>query len=236
MFRRVLVGGALMLAMGLCYGDDALWGMFEAQGTEMVEFARTTSLNAAVRASAKSHRRGSDPRLTFRPDDRISEQIEKQAVASAGNIDEALGAKVESILSNVDVRQEFARDMAPYDLRADNVVDALTAYWVTMWMLANQASIPDPNAVIAAREQLTSAVTGNRELRGAGNENRQRIAETLMLETLLALGMRVDATRRGEQTDEHRRLAAAAHHNLIQRGIDLRQNRLTPQGFRTEPP
>lgn len=220
------------IAVQGAHADDVLMGMFQAQGTEMLEFARTTSLNAAVKRSGRdAGSRRSTRALRFQPDPGVSKQVKSSVIQSLYELDDAVGRRAERVIRQQDVIADFRRDMQPYGLKPNNLADAMTAYWATMWMISNQAPVPTAKAVRAARAQLAEALLSNHELVRSGDDVKQTIAESLVYETMLALGIHANATRSGVDTPEYEALAQTAHENFESRGFAMRDIRLTSVGF-----
>ncbi|MFD2649047.1 DUF6683 family protein [Devosia albogilva] len=72
----------------------------------------------------------------------------------------------------------------PYGMRIGNVADALAAYWMLNWMVANAAFTVDvpPGPV---RRQLHQALSVDRSFRALNDDQRQVMAERLMLDFLV---------------------------------------------------
>lgn len=72
----------------------------------------------------------------------------------------------------------------PYGMQLGNVADALASYWMLNWMVANAAFTVDipPGPV---RRQLQQALSVDRTFRALNNDQRQVMAERLMLDFLV---------------------------------------------------
>jgi len=72
----------------------------------------------------------------------------------------------------------------PYGMELGNVADALAAYWMLNWMVANAAFTVDipPRPV---RRQLQHALSIDRSFRSLNDDQRQAMAERLMLDFLV---------------------------------------------------
>ena len=99
-----------------------------------------------------------------------------------------------------------------------------------MWMIANRAEIPPLEQVQAASKQVNAVILGNNFVTQKDDKQKQIIAETLIYETMLALGMRSKAINSGDLAFMNE-LADAAYQNLLKQNIDLRALNLTSQGF-----
>lgn len=73
----------------------------------------------------------------------------------------------------------YRRLVAPFGLRDGNAADALTAYTVLSWMIANNAGDPGRGAVLAARNQIGSRLSVDPQL--STPRNRARAGEEFKL-------------------------------------------------------
>lgn len=71
-----------------------------------------------------------------------------------------------------------------YGMRTGNVADAMAAYWMLNWMVANAAFAVDIPAA-PVRQQLTLALANDRLFATLRNDQRQEMAERLMLDFLV---------------------------------------------------
>ncbi len=204
-----------------------------------INFAITTSLNSAVKAAANNATsRSSSPTnpnlslqaLRFQPSTAVSNKVRNAFIAALQKANPQSAAEIESKLQQQDVIGDFARDMAPYGLRADDIADTLTAYWLTMWMIANQEQIPPVEKVQAVQTQVRTVILQNDNVINATEAARQEIAEITIYETMIALGLLANANQTGDRA-QLQQLADSAYQNMLQQGIDLREIELTSNGF-----
>lgn len=117
-----------------------------------------------------------------------------------------------------DVRSAFRDEAGPYGLRVDDYGDVFTAYMVTMWLIANQAPLPDVASVRAVNEQ-SHAVLASGGLQGSRRE-RQLTAEGMMYELISAIYARQEAERVGDGATLDR-MAGLARKKFLRSGMDL---------------
>ncbi len=204
-----------------------------------LDFARTMTLNSAVKAAANNATsRSSSPAnpnlsvqaLSFQPSTAVSNKVRNAFIEALQKANPQSAAEIESKLRQQDVIGDFARDMAPYGLRADDVADTLTAYWLTMWIIANQEPIPNVDKVQAVQKQVRTVILQNNSVVQATDAARQEIAEVTIYETMIALGLLANANQTGDRY-QLQQLADSAYQNILKQGIDLRDMKLTSNGF-----
>ncbi len=217
-------------------------GMFNASNTAGVNIAGTIAVNAAIKkqASNASGKKPGDPAdaltaqaaaaLTFTPDPLISKRVKEEFTAAVQEADPGKAAHIANVMASSDVLGDFDRDMAPYGFRSNNVADAMSAYWITMWMIANQKAVPTRKRVAAVRAQVTGNMANNPMIAKASLEQRQEMAEGLVYETMFALGQRADVERKRDR-QRQRELANATQTNLLKNGVDMQNLRITSTGF-----
>jgi hypothetical protein len=231
-----------MLFVAAGFGPQAAaqdyMGMFNASNTAGINIAGTIAVNGAIKKqSQNASRRGREAlsadaveALTFTPDSAISRRVKEEFKTAVQRADPAKADHIARVLKAQDVLADFDRDMAPYGFQSNNIADAMSAYWIVMWMIANEAAIPTRKRVAAVHQQVTQNMLTNQMLAKATLEQRQEMTEGLVYETMFALGQRADVERRRDYTRQ-RELARAAHKNMLRNGVDLKNLRMTSQGF-----
>ena len=234
----LLMAAALMTASAVA--QDYM-GMFNASNTAGINIAGTIAVNGAIdkqaRNAAGDRSKPADAllaqsreTLSFAPDPGVSKRVKSEFTQAVMRADPAKAAHIKRVMANQDVLADFDRDMAPYDLKSNNVADAMTAYWITMWMIANQKAIPTRKRVEAAHRQIAANLLANDMYEKASLEQRQEMTEGLIYETMFALGQRADVERRRDYARQ-RELATATQANMLKNGVDLQSLRLTRTGF-----
>lgn len=127
-----------------------------------------------------------------------------------------------------DVRRAFRDEAGPYGLRGDDYGDVFAAYMVTMWLVANQAPLPDVGAVRAVNEQAHEVLAYN-GLQGSRRE-RQLAAEGMMYELVSAIYARQEAERVGD-TATLDRMARLARAKFMKSGMDLQAMVISDAGM-----
>jgi hypothetical protein len=123
-----------------------------------------------------------------------------------------------------DIEKLFGTTVRPFGLKSNDMVDSTTAFWISMWVIANQAPNPTPQEVAGVRNQVRSAMANSSKLSGS-DADKQRFSQMMMYETILALvAFNTDSIDKAQ-------LARATHNNMKRRGMDLRRMRLSKNGF-----
>lgn len=184
--------------------------------------ASATSKRSSSSLAASS---GSD--FQYRPSSAISRQMEADILAIWNRSSPQLAQTAQQSFARQNAIAKFDDNVNAYGLRSGDVGDAMTAYWVIMWVAANQQPLPNKRQVSAVREQLQAQLAQNREVVGADDARRQQIAETFIYEFLLMNTLRLDASN----ASERRQLSASATQQMSKFGLDVRNMRLTDSGF-----
>lgn len=240
---RFLVLFAILGFASMARADFGM-GMFNAANSAGMNIAGTAAINAAIGKSTKNAANSPNTSqnssvtiapdtLEYKPSPEISAQLKERFWNTIKQNNPQSAEEIDTTLRHQDVIGTFKADMAPYGLRADNVGDTVTAYWLTMWLVANQAPIPSKNLVQAAQAQVGKIVLHNKLISNKNDAQKQVVAETLIYETMIALGMHNRAIESGEPS-QIRELSDAAYNNMLRQNIDLRGLNLTSQGFVTK--
>lgn len=172
--------------------------------------------------------RSADP-LDFRRDAGVSARVAAEVVDSLAGGDRALAAQVRKAVAERDIVAEFTERLGEYGLRADNLADAATGYWVAVWVVIHDAPFPPAGHVAAARAQLHTFWRAAPQTRREAA--RQQMAEAMMFEAVITLDKR-KAVREAGDPEAVKRLAEEAQRNMRQRrGVNLGAMALTGDGF-----
>lgn len=169
-------------------------------------------------------------RFTPRPE--ITRQTIAQIVQQARARDAAGGAEIERGLARMDVFATFRQAMGPYPLRPDDAADAMTAYWVISWAMANRlrpgGPLPTPPQVMLVRNQVAAGMA-RAEVARFTEPQRQQLAVEAMVNYLIIHSFWMDRqpgweSRFARISDEQQRVFQGF-------GADLRGLSITDQGF-----
>ncbi len=150
-------------------------------------------------------------------------------VARTRRVDPDGAASLEAKFKTRDLVSQLEAPMATAGLRADNLADAYTVWWITAWSAAQGTNPTPPRATAAAvKRQVESALLSSDTLRGAGDAAKQEFAEGLLIQAALLDGGVEQAKSRPESMGAVRAAATQAARAM---GVDLAAMRLTPAGF-----
>ena len=217
----------LSLALSFQFGAHAQnhIGMFNTSNIASIDIAgaiATTGTTATVKSQPA--------KLVFKSSKTVSLRMKDEFKSAVVKANPQKAARIEQVLSQQDVIGTFARDMAPYGLKPNNVADAMTAYWISMWMVANQASGPTVGAVHGVKRQVSLNLLNDAAIAGASEEQLQEVAEGLIYEAMFALGIRANAINVGDPKRLDI-LSENAYKNMLKLGVDIRAMNLTEKGF-----
>ena len=119
--------------------------------------------------------------------------------------------------------------MRPMGLRADNVADAYTLWWVIAWHAVQQRDgNSDPSVMRAVKAQATQALLNAPEFLNASDAQKQEIAEALIIQAGLIDGHMENAKGNKKYQSD---LAKAVNQGARSMGLDLTKMSLTQDGF-----
>lgn len=167
----------------------------------------------------------------YRPTSAVSAKVRRQFSDWMGRRTSVeQGRRVAQLLERNDPVTNWALLVGDDGLRPGDAADALAAYWILNWAMANGAE-GDRAQVLAVREQVRAIMVDNPAFARLDEPGRQEFAETLMLNFLVQQAAYVDALKRGDKLLQQKLGDAAVARFRNEMGVDLRGLRLTAQGF-----
>ena len=169
---------------------------------------------------------------TYRRSPAVSERVKRDFVDFIRKTDGPVAAQaVERVLAGRDFVQSWSQTVAEEGLRAGDLSDALAAYWMLNYLIANGLDDGPKRSGAAVSRQVRDVVARNQTLARLSEPQRQSLAEILML-NFLAQVAAYDGAVRSNDADLKRRLGDAAVARFRnEMGLDLRQIELTTAGF-----
>ena len=167
--------------------------------------------------------------LNFRFSKAVRDRNIARMVAEQRKIDPAGAAQTEALFSSTDVLTKLDQMMRPLGLRANNVADAYTVWWIEAWEAVHNRSMGDDRALHQAVKQQAEAMLVNTpQLASASDEVKQEFAESLLIHAMLIDGAMENA--RGNQS-QLAKVAQATNKGAKTMGLDLTKLDLTSEGF-----
>jgi len=169
---------------------------------------------------------------TYRESPAVSKQVLTRFtdwVATKANATDA--AAIRRDFEN-DMLGRWAKESSENGLHRGDVADALTAYWVTNWMIANRVtSDPTPAQVRAVRRLFVSVLSSTPAFAKATNAQRQEMAEGFIYNTVLQSSAFGQVFHTGDKALLKSYSDGRAASFKQEMGFDLRTVRLTDAGF-----
>lgn len=161
----------------------------------------------------------------------VSARLRGQFADFLARADPANAARLRQAVRQNDLLGLWERHVAVDGLRRGDVADAMAAYWVQNWQIANKVSYTSRAQVQAVRGQVARALGASPAFARMGDAARQELAETYMLNFVAQGSAFSDAVARKDAALAARLSDAAVARFRSDMKLDLRRLRLTPAGF-----
>lgn len=161
----------------------------------------------------------------------VSTRVHAQFADFAAKADPANGPRLREAILRQDLLGAWQKHVAVDGLKRGDVADAMAAYWVQNWQMANQVAFVDRAKVQAVRGQVAQALSANPAFIRLDDARKQEMAETFMLNFVAQGSAYSDATTRRDTAQVARLSKAAAARIRQEMSLDAAQLRLTPAGF-----
>ncbi len=258
MIRTVMtmLVAVLALAASRSAGAQDFMGMVDAYGQAHVNMLHGQIMSDATRRRtqlARQHRPQADPRpaasgapprtaasrspatLTFRPSAAVTADVHVRLTETlSGAMAQGRSpAEFRRLLDSGDLQRGFREIVGKYGFSDRDLADVLAAHLVMSWQVANDvAELDEPRGNAAVRAGLRDALASADWVRTLGDAQKQALAETLVIGTMLNVTRYIH----GKQSGDAKLVATArADADAMTRsavGINLRDYRMTPAGLR----
>lgn len=178
---------------------------------------------AALPAAAQTTRFARDP-ARF-------EAKQAQIVAAARAQSPQMAAELERAFAT-DIIAQIAPELKRLGLSADDMADMTAAYWVSAWEAVHGVvgKPSDPAQVRGARAQIAGVMAKNPSLATMADADKQDVADTMLLQTLL-VDARMRAAAQAGAAMRQKMSAAIAAEAAQMLKVDLTRMTLGAQGF-----
>jgi hypothetical protein len=173
-------------------------------------------------ASASTHYRASQA---------VSNRVRGQFADFVARTDPANADRLRQTVQQNDLLGLWEKHVSVDGLWRGDVADAMTAYWVQNWQIANNVSFTNRTQIQAVRGQVYRALGSNPRFARLDDAGKQEVAEVFMLNFVAQGSAFSDATAKGDKGLSKRLSDAAVTRFRTEMGVDLRRLRLTDQGF-----
>lgn len=175
-------------------------------------------------------RRGASIQTTYRATPVVTQRVKRQFAAFVGqNGGDAAG--LAAAMEREDFFARWGRHVSSYGLRRGDVADAMTAYWMINWQIANDVTDVSRDQVLAVKRQVLTGMSNDPGFRNLNDAQKQEMAEALILNFIVQSVAYEDAMKAGDASMQGRLQNAAVARFRNEMSLDLRRIRLTEAGF-----
>lgn len=167
----------------------------------------------------------------YRGSPAVSAKVRAQFADFVARADPANAGRLRAAVAQQDLLGLWEKHVATDGLRRGDVADAMTAYWVQNWQMANKVSFASRAQVQAVRGQVARALGTSPAFAKMGDAERQAMAETFMFNFVAQGSAFSDAAARRDAAATARLSDAAAARFRKDMKLDLRALRLTEAGL-----
>ncbi|TCS15915.1 DUF6683 family protein [Caulobacter sp. BK020] len=167
----------------------------------------------------------------YRASPAVTTRVKSQFADFVAKTDPANGPRLRQAVQQNDLLGAWEKHVSVDGLRRGDVADAMAAYWVQNWQIANKVPFTDRTQVQAVRGQVYRALGANPQFARLDDAARQEMAEVFMYNFVAQGSAFSDATAKGDKSLASRLSDAAVARFRSEMNVDLRQLRLTPAGF-----
>lgn len=189
----------------------------------------TASGKPATRAQASPP--GGAVATTYAASPEVARRARGQFVDWLKSTSPDLSAAAEAQLRQADMVAEWSKAVREDGLKTGDAADALGAYWLLNWMMANSRTSNSGAEARTVRDQTRRYLQGNPGFAALGDAHRQEMAEIWMMNFLLQGNAYFDALKRDDRALAAKLGKAAVARFRNEMGIDLTRLQLTPAGF-----
>ncbi|HVJ54706.1 MAG TPA: DUF6683 family protein [Aliidongia sp.] len=209
-----------------------------AQGIMLQETLRRNLMNmqhGPDRKRAPQQGAAAPAMTSYHASPEVSARVLKQYASFAAGLTKQPSDLVLARLQQDNVLGEWDKGWNPDGLHEGDLLDAITSYWITNWVIANGYGDTTKAQALGALEQMRTMLADNAALAKLDEAGRQEVAEIYMLNGVMQAVAYIQAHKSGDQTQLAQLGAAAEKRFRNEAHIDLRGFVLTDQGFIKKP-
>lgn len=234
-------------ATALVFGGPAAAQDFSSVGSQYVDFGASMmafgQMNNVLGSTVQKNGKDGDRRINASPrpaaavDTRyrvspvVSTRMRRQFADFLVKSDPANAERLRQTVQQQDLLGLWENHVSVDGLRRGDVADAMTAYWVQNWQIANNIPFADRAKVQAVREQIHRSLVANPAFARFDDAGKQEMAEVFMLNFVVQGSAFSDAAAKGDKALGHRLSDAAVARFRNEMNVDPRQLKLTQVGF-----
>lgn len=233
--RAALVASTLVLVQPVAAQDfSSIGSQYVDYGASMMAVGQLNNvLDSTARSSARSKaaKPATSASTHYAASPAVTARVRARFADFAAKADPANGARLREAILRQDLPGAWEKHVAVDGLRRGDVADAMAAYWVQNWQMANQVAFVDRAKVQAVRRQVARALAANSAFARLNDARKQEMAETFMLNFVAQGSAYSEATSRRDAAQVARLTKAAGARIRQAMSLDAGQLRLTPAGF-----
>jgi hypothetical protein len=161
----------------------------------------------------------------------VSTRVRGQFADFVAKADPANADRLRQTVQQKDLLGLWEKHVSVDGLRRGDVADAMTAYWVQNWQIANNVPFANRGQVQAVRGQIFRMLGADPAFARLDDAGKQEVAEVFMLNFVAQGSAFSDATTKGEKGLSNRLSEAAVARFRNALHVDPRQLKLTQAGF-----
>lgn len=192
---------------------------------------RSQAARPSAGASLSAQRNAAAVSTRYRPSPAVSTRVRGQFADFVAKRDPTNGDRLRQAVQQKDLLGAWEKHVAVDGLRRGDVADAMTAYWVQNWQIANNVPFANRAQVQGVRGQVSQALGSNPAFARLDDAGKQEMAEVFMLNFVAQGSAFSDAAAKKNTTLSRQLSEAAVARFRNEMSIDLRQLKLTEAGF-----
>ncbi|MFK8182325.1 MAG: DUF6683 family protein [Phormidesmis sp.] len=225
--------------------------MFNAANMAAVNIAGTVSVNSAIGKSANIASRSRQETenidsswiapttnvnhpyqpIAYTLNPAVRADVIETYMDRARAIDETEGESLAKVFRERDLFAESAQNFRAYGLDINDLGDVVTAYWAVNWGAVHRTGRPSVAQVQGLRTQFRQVLAGNQLTERTTAEERQQIADDMMMRLILIDGAVEQGLREGNTAQLQSVSEYVQQSSLTTMGVDLAALNLTAEGL-----
>jgi hypothetical protein len=193
--------------------------------------ARRTGSGANASAGLSASRQAVSVNTRYRASPAVTTRVRGQFADFVAKTDPANADRLRQAVQQKDLLGAWEKHVSVDGLRRGDVADAMAAYWVQNWQIANNVPSTSRTQVQAVRGQVYRSLGSNPQFARLDDAGKQEMAEVFMYNFVAQGSAFSDATSKGDRGLSNRLSDAAVSRFRNEMNIDLRQLKLTQAGF-----
>lgn len=170
-------------------------------------------------------------RLDFTPSKVVRQKTITTVIDAIGQLNPAQRNELRAAFVNNDLFSQAETALRPYNVRTNNVADAMTVYLISAWDAAHgvsdQASV---GKFAAVRSQIADGLSQNQAIGGLSDATKQELSDTLFINAFLIDAM-ADSAKENPSIAANVRRSAMEGATVF--GFDLSKIQIGENGIRT---